>query len=193
MARVNKGSHSFTCHPDVYRQMEWTIPAFTPQPQSITALWLVLISRPAEGRRLSWRVLVIWQQATLLPHMDGSVVFARSCQCAPHLIYASLCPYQCKSQTTSWSVQPFLHSLRQRVAILYDVSPFPPQNCLFPWGIWTPSNTWFLWSIWAIPEMASRLVQLFLHSSPQSVPILYSGSLPPKKNCPFPWTTLLDR
>jgi len=29
-------------------------PAFTPQPQSITVLWLILISRPAEGRRLSW-------------------------------------------------------------------------------------------------------------------------------------------
>jgi len=54
MARVNEGSHSFTCHPHVYPQVEWTIPAFTPQPQSIIALWLVLISRPAEGRRLSW-------------------------------------------------------------------------------------------------------------------------------------------
>jgi len=54
MARVNEGSHSFTCHPQVYPQVECTIPAFTPQPQSITALWLVLISRPAEGRRLSW-------------------------------------------------------------------------------------------------------------------------------------------
>jgi len=29
-------------------------PALTPQLQSITALWSVLISRPAEGRRLSW-------------------------------------------------------------------------------------------------------------------------------------------
>jgi len=29
-------------------------PAITPQPQSVTALWLVLISHPAEGRRLSW-------------------------------------------------------------------------------------------------------------------------------------------
>jgi len=29
-------------------------PAFTLQPQSITTLWQVLISRPAEGRRLSW-------------------------------------------------------------------------------------------------------------------------------------------
>ena len=22
-------------------------------------------------------------------------------------------------------------------------APFPPQNCPFPWGIWTPSNIWF--------------------------------------------------
>jgi len=54
MARVNEGSHSFTCHSHVCPQVEWTIPAFIPQPQSITALWLVLISRPAEGRRMSW-------------------------------------------------------------------------------------------------------------------------------------------
>ena len=54
MARVNEVSLSFTCHPQVYPQVEQAIPAFTPQPQSITALWLVLISRPTEGRRLSW-------------------------------------------------------------------------------------------------------------------------------------------
>jgi len=54
VARVNEGSHSFACHRHVYPQVEWTIPAFTPQPQSITALWLVLISCPAEDRRLSW-------------------------------------------------------------------------------------------------------------------------------------------
>jgi len=54
MACVNEGSHSFTSHPHVYPQVEWTIAAFNPQPQSIAALWLVVISRPAEGRRLSW-------------------------------------------------------------------------------------------------------------------------------------------
>ena len=33
----------------------WTIPAFTPQPQGITALWLVLIAPTHEGMaRLSW-------------------------------------------------------------------------------------------------------------------------------------------
>jgi len=26
MTRVNEGSHSFTCHPHVYPQVEWTIP-----------------------------------------------------------------------------------------------------------------------------------------------------------------------
>jgi len=53
MARVNEESNSFTCHPHVYPQVEWTIPAFTLQPQSVTALWLVFISRPAGGRKLS--------------------------------------------------------------------------------------------------------------------------------------------
>jgi len=56
MTRVNEGSHSFTCHPHVYSQVEWTIPAFTPQLQSVTTLWLVLISCPTEDRRLSWPV-----------------------------------------------------------------------------------------------------------------------------------------
>ena len=40
---VIKGSHSFTCH------HTRTIPAFTPQPQGITAIWLVLIAATHEG------------------------------------------------------------------------------------------------------------------------------------------------
>jgi len=54
MASVNEGSHSFTCHPSVHPQAEWAIRAFTPQLQSITALWLGLISLPTEGKRLSF-------------------------------------------------------------------------------------------------------------------------------------------
>ena len=63
MARVNEGSHSFICHPHVYPQVEWTIPAITPLLQCVTARWPVLISRPAEGRRLSWEVE--WSGAVL--------------------------------------------------------------------------------------------------------------------------------
>ena len=58
MAHVNEGSYSFTCHAHVYPQVQWTIPAFIPQPQSVIALWLLLISHPTEGRQLSWPELL---------------------------------------------------------------------------------------------------------------------------------------
>ena len=58
MAHVIQGPHRFTCHRRVYPQVEWNHPAFIPQPQSITALWLVLISCFAERRRLSWHLFV---------------------------------------------------------------------------------------------------------------------------------------
>jgi len=44
MSRVDERSQSFTCHPHMHLQVERAVPAFTPQPQSITILWLVLIS-----------------------------------------------------------------------------------------------------------------------------------------------------
>jgi len=43
-ACVIEGSHSFTCLRHVYPQVEWTTPAFTLQPQSITTLQLVFIT-----------------------------------------------------------------------------------------------------------------------------------------------------
>ena len=45
------------------------LPAFTPQPQSVTALWPVLIFHPTEGRRLSWPewlvIMVSWSLTSL--------------------------------------------------------------------------------------------------------------------------------
>jgi len=49
----------------------YTMPAFTPQPQNITALWLVRIYRPTEGRRLSrpgW--LVTYRNKVPLPGVE---------------------------------------------------------------------------------------------------------------------------
>jgi len=54
MAHVNEELHRFTCHSHVFPQVERGRSAFTPQLQSINALWLVLISCPAWGMRLSW-------------------------------------------------------------------------------------------------------------------------------------------
>jgi len=36
----------------------------------------------------------------------------------------------------------FAQMTEKSVPILYNGTPLPPQNCPFPWGIWTPSNTW---------------------------------------------------
>ena len=44
-------------HMFIHKWNEPYLPS-TPQPQSVAALWLVLISRPAEDRRLSWPELL---------------------------------------------------------------------------------------------------------------------------------------
>ena len=78
-------------------------------------------------------VKVIWQQAALPSHMDGSMAFARCRQCATHLTHAFSGPPESKSQTASRSVEPFLHSSPQSVPMLYYGRPFP-QNSPFSWG-----------------------------------------------------------
>jgi len=72
MARVKEGSHSFTCHPHI-REWNMSHTSFTTRPQSITALWMILISRPAEGRRLSWQLTcVTWRNTDVVcPPEDG--------------------------------------------------------------------------------------------------------------------------
>ena len=88
---------------------------------------------------------VIRQQAALLPHVDGSMVFARWHQCAPHPIHASLGPPKSKSQMASRSIQPFWHISRQGVDILYNRPPsYPLKNAPSHGESGPPTNTWFL-------------------------------------------------
>jgi len=99
--------------------------------------------------------------------MDGSLVFARWRQCAPHLIHASLSPPESKSQTASRSVQPFLRSSRQSVPIslLYNGPPFPLLKIApFHGGSELPSSTWSLGSPVSSIQTASRSVQPFCRS-----------------------------
>ena len=73
-----------------------------------------------------------------------------------------------------------LHSSRHSISILYN-GPLSPQNCPFPQGR-RPSNTWFLGCIRATIQTVSRSVHRFLHSSPQSVPILSNGPPSPHRS-----------
>jgi len=65
-----------------------------------------------------------------------------------HLIHASLYSLESSTQTASRLVQPFLHSSRQRVIVLYSGPPLPPplKIATSHGGSGPPSNTCFLGS-----------------------------------------------
>jgi len=89
------------------------------------------------------------------PKTGGWVVFARwryvsshEGTLAPPGEYDWSCaffgPSESTTQTANRSVQPFLHSSRQKVPILYDGRPYPPELPLPAGRSGPPSNTWFL-------------------------------------------------
>ena len=53
-------------------------------------------------------------------------------------------PPESTTQTANRSIQPFLHSSRQKVSILYNRRPFPPKLPLLVGASGPPSNSWFL-------------------------------------------------
>jgi len=188
------------------------------------------------------------------PNMNGSIVFARWHQCAPHVTYASFGPPKSPTQTASRPVQSFLLSSRQIVIGRARACPFPykfplrfrrsglcPKNCTFASGDLDPhpihsffgppksnedevqilndisigSAVFARYTLqravpfslkFSIPigylnlhliygslgplksstQTRSRLVQPFLHSSRQSVPILYNGPPFPLSKLPLP-------
>jgi len=104
----------------------------------------------------------LWKQRTIHPHqsvitchtnkcskqfdtkaasvlnVDGSIAFARCRQCAPHLMHASLGPPKSIYQTAPRLVQPFLHSSRQTIPILYNGLPLAPPSKLTMHGVSGP-------------------------------------------------------
>jgi len=69
---------------------------------------------------------------TCAGHFSSSKLPLHMWLSGPHLTtHGSSGPPESTSKTVSRSVQPFLHILRQRVPILYNVPPPSPQNCPF--------------------------------------------------------------
>ena len=94
-------------------------------------------------------VRVLWLKAASLPHVDGSIVFARWCQCAPHLTRASLGPPKSIPRTASWSVLSFLHSSRQTISIVHNGPPLSPSELpldIGGSGDWTPVSYMLPWA-----------------------------------------------
>ena len=98
-------------------------------------------------------------------HLDWSAIFAQLTQChwaclgmffplkiAPsrgdldmHRLYGSFSPPEPTTEMASRSVQPFLHSSREIVPILYSGPPFHSKLPLPIRTCGPLSNTWFLW------------------------------------------------
>jgi len=85
---------------------------------------------------------------------------------------ASFGPFLSTTETANELVQPFLHSLRQKVPILHNGRPYPPE-LPFPMGdLDLPCNTWCFGPCEPTTQTAPRSLQPCLHRWPQSVPIL---------------------
>jgi len=93
---------------------------------------------------------------------------------------ASFCPSESTTQMANRSVQPFLHSSRQKVAILCSGWPFSQK---LPLSIGRPGPRLTHYSLGPSKptvQTASQSVQRFSHRWPQCVRILYNGRpLPP--------------
>jgi len=67
MARVNEGSHSFTCHPHVLYTSGVSHACLCSPAAGHHGILAVLIPHPAEGRRLSWPGLgLVWTRFLFL-------------------------------------------------------------------------------------------------------------------------------
>jgi len=76
---------------------------------------------------------------------DGNVSFHKGTLAPPgeyNWTCASLGPLKSTTDTANGSVQSFLHSLRQKVPILYNGRPYPPEMLLPMGDLDLPSNTW---------------------------------------------------
>jgi len=100
---------------------------------------------------------------------------------------ASFGPPESTTQTANRSVQPFLHSSRHKVPILYNGRPFPQKIAPSRGGIWPPSNSWFLAPDRAYSPNGILIVSAVFARGHRKVSLYFTmGRAYPPQNCPFP-------
>jgi len=162
---------------------------------------LLILSRK---RRVKFLQVVkgIWHKAASPRHMDGSVVFARWRQCAPYIQKAKKWlprqrPLRCEVSAISEICRPTTQTpLHNQLPIVAIVLTKPVIAILIPKLVAVatylstcgfPSNTWFLGPIRAHNPNGISIGSAVLHRWPQSVPILYHGTLFSPSKLPFPY------
>jgi len=162
MERVNKGSQSITFHPNDFT-MHWAKPAFTPQPQSIPALWPVLSSRPADGRRLSWPWRLVTYRGDL---SDRKTASHSTAHLVPRRINSLMYPTPLPLRQTA-NRDELSFCKKQVVKVIWQKAASPQHmDSSIVFAKWSqcapPCNTCFTRPTWVhIPNGVSIIVQPF--------------------------------
>ena len=119
----------------------------------------------------------MWQKAASPPHMDGSVVFATWCQCALHLIHASLGQVQIPNGISIGSAD-FAQLTAECPCTLQWAAPSPSKLPL-PTGIWfrRPSGVLNPNSISIGSAVSAQLIA--------EHPYTLQWATLPRQSCPF--------
>jgi len=84
---------------------------------------------PHQKRHQDQSIRFAWPQ-----NMDGSIVFARWQQCAPHVMHAFLAKPSPQAQQHLDRFGHFAQVTAESRYTLQRTSDFSPHNCPFPWG-----------------------------------------------------------
>jgi len=146
-------------------------------------------------------VEVIWHKTasppqTVQPYLPGGAkVPTGEVLLAPPGEYdwtcASFSTPESTAQMANRSVQPFLLSSRQKVPVLYNGGPFPP-NCPFSWGgSGPPSISWFLEADRAHSPNCITIITAIFAQVIAECPYTLQWDAPFRpQNCSFPWGNL---
>jgi len=165
----------------------------------IKLTYLLTAPEPAQGRLSTPKIIDIVSYLSKLLKQVVKVIWRKGRIAAVHGWFSCICqiapmcttiytqtPPESTTQTTSRLVQPFFHSSRQKVPILYNAPALPPQNCPCAWGSGLPSNTCFLRPTpLSVPNGISISSEVFTPHSRSSLYLTMGNPSP--QNCPLAW------
>jgi len=132
--------------------------------------WAHPITNPKQHRNRFSRFFTAHSRVDIL--YNGPPVFSLK---LPIPIHGSLGPLESSTETASWSVQPSFCGTHGRASLYFTMGCSFPLKIAPSDGVYgLPSNNDSLGPYEPITQTTFRLVQLFLHSLSQGVPILYN-------------------